>query len=221
MKIGIMGGSFNPFHNGHLETALSVMKITGLDKIILMPANNPPHKEVDSDFAPSLHRYCMTVLGVIDSKSDLTVSDYEISKGGVSYTWDTMNEFTKKLSDEDQLYFITGVESFEKIETWREWEKLVSEFKFIINTREGYKTHEMFTRVPESVAKRCVLLKGKKADLDEAAEQGNIFIIYTTSVELSGTMIRGLIREGNPVEDYLNENVLKYLEMHNIYKEKN
>jgi nicotinate-nucleotide adenylyltransferase len=210
-----MGGTFDPFHNGHLETVLDIRKSTGLDKIILVPANSPPHKEIDSA-ARALHRYTMAVLSTI-KYSFLEVSPYEIIQGGVSYTYKTLNAFREKLPDGDELYFITGIESFDKITTWKEWMFLVDEFTFIINTREGFKTRELFRHIPEHLAKRCVLTKGKMINLDEEKQKGNMLIDYTKQIDISGTMIREKIRSGETIEGLVDHKVKRYLEMHALY----
>src|SRR3989338_11463826 len=105
MKIGILGGTFNPIHIGHLILAEEAREKLGLDKIIFVPAYLPPHKD-NSDIAPAKYRYRMIELA-IQKNSYFSLSDMEIKRNGRSYTIDTLKEF-KKLYPEDELHFIIG-----------------------------------------------------------------------------------------------------------------
>ncbi|MBN2135406.1 MAG: nicotinate (nicotinamide) nucleotide adenylyltransferase [Acidobacteria bacterium] len=217
MYLGIMGGSFNPFHYGHLDTAKELRKRASLDKIIFVPLNSPPHKGEDYFLADPVHRYTMAVLGTIDS-SYFEVNPYEIFKGGKSYTYETLCHFRDHIYKNDKLFFITGVESFEKITTWMNWEALLEEFNFIVNTREGYTTHDMFRFIPERIVEKCILTKDDKIKPAEIEGTGNILISYTKAIDISGTKVRNAIKNNEPIDKMVTPQIETYLKQHKLYE---
>ena len=127
-KLGIMGGTFDPVHYGHLQTAEFIAKHCSLEKIIFIPAYIAPHK-VGLEFAPAKARYEMTKLAVAEYPNFI-VSDIEIKRSGVSYTYDTVEEI-KKLYPEHELYFIIGADSVPTLNTWHRIKDLLREVTFI------------------------------------------------------------------------------------------
>lgn len=135
MKIGILGGTFNPIHLGHLIMAEEVADKLNLDKVIFVPTYMPPHKE-NSDIAPAVDRLKMVKLAIKNNKR-FSVSDIEIRRKGLSYTIDTIREF-KKLYPEDELYFIIGSDLIKYLDSWKDLEEILKLIKFIVATRPGY-----------------------------------------------------------------------------------
>jgi len=114
-QIGLLGGSFNPIHRGHLLMAQAALEGMGLDKVIFVPAHCSPHK-IDRDLAPARHRLAMARLAVRGQKN-LIVSDVEIKRGGVSYTVDTAGYF-RRCYPKDRLFFIIGEDSVRGLWEW-------------------------------------------------------------------------------------------------------
>lgn len=135
MKAGILGGTFNPIHIGHLILAEEVREKLKLDKVIFVPTYLPPHKD-NSDIAAAAHRYNMIKLAIKTNKY-FSVSDIEIKRDGRSYTIDTVKEF-KKRSPGDDLYFITGSDLLNYLEEWKDLSDIIKMVKFIVATRPGY-----------------------------------------------------------------------------------
>jgi len=135
MKIGILGGTFNPIHIGHLILAEEAREKLGLDKVIFVPAFLPPHKD-DSGIAPAKMRLDMVRLAIKGNKS-LTVSDIETKRDGRSYTIDTLREF-KKMFSGDELYFIIGSDLLKYLDVWKDLNEIIKMVKFIAATRPGY-----------------------------------------------------------------------------------
>jgi nicotinate-nucleotide adenylyltransferase len=136
-RIGILGGTFDPIHNGHLVTAETAREQFALERVIFMPTGIPPHKQKDriTDF---WHRHLMLVLAVLDNPY-FSVSRLEYERGGVTYTVDTMRQLRQVYSEQDtDLYFITGVDTVMDVFGWRRPEELFSLCKFIAATRPGY-----------------------------------------------------------------------------------
>ncbi len=135
MKIGILGGTFNPIHIGHLILAEEVREKMGLDRVIFVPTYLPPHKD-NSGIAQALDRYKMIRLA-IHGNNKFSVSDIEIRRNGFSYTIDTLVEF-KRIYDKDELYFITGSDLLKYLDAWKDLEEIIKMVKFIVATRPGY-----------------------------------------------------------------------------------
>ena len=124
-KIGILGGTFDPVHYGHLRLAEDAADKAGLDSVVFIPAKLSPFK--------------------LDRKTDplFTLSSYEIDSEGISYTYLTMRRMQQVYGANSKLYFITGTDAFLKIEKWKEAEELLRSYAFIIGTRPGYKRQEL------------------------------------------------------------------------------
>lgn len=135
MKIGILGGTFNPIHIGHLILAEEVREKLGLDRIIFVPTFLPPHKN-SSRIAPAFDRYNMIKIAIKNNRHFL-VSDIEIKRKNTSYTIDTLREF-KKRYPKDELYFITGSDLLNYLDEWKDLSQIIKMVRFVVATRPGY-----------------------------------------------------------------------------------
>ena len=135
MKIGILGGTFNPVHIGHLILAEEAREKLGLDKIIFVPVNLPPHKD-SQDIADAASRLRMLKLAVKANKY-FGVSDVEIKRKGCSYTIDTIRIFKNKFP-RDQFYFIIGSDLLKYLDEWKDLEEISKLVKFVTAARPGY-----------------------------------------------------------------------------------
>jgi nicotinate-nucleotide adenylyltransferase len=135
MRIGILGGTFNPVHIGHLILADEVREKLELGKVIFVPTYIAPHK-TNSDVLCARHRYSMLRLAIKGNKY-FSVSDVEIKRNGKSYTIDTVR-FFKKRHPKDTLFFITGSDLLKYLDAWKDLKEILSLVKFIVATRPGY-----------------------------------------------------------------------------------
>lgn len=135
MKIGILGGTFNPIHIGHLILAEEVREKAGLERIIFVPAYLPPHKN-NSDIAPAGDRFKM-LKEAIKSNRYFCVSDIEIKRKGRSYTIDTVRQLEEQYP-KDEFYFITGSDLLKYLDEWKDLSEILKMVKFIVATRPGY-----------------------------------------------------------------------------------
>lgn len=152
MKIGILGGTFNPIHIGHLILAEEIREKLKLDKVIFVPTYLPPHKD-NSDIAAAQDRYRMAKLA-IKTNGYFLVSDIEIERNGRSYTIDTLREF-KKIYPHDELYFITGSDLLKYLDEWKDLGEIIQMVKFIVVTRPGYPLEKIPSYI-QTVAIRAV-----------------------------------------------------------------
>ncbi len=200
-KIGIMGGTFDPIHIGHLVIAEEVRYRFNLDKVIFIPAGNPPHKEYNNITA-GRHRYQMTLLATIDNPY-FDVSSIELERKGVTYTIDTITALREKCDVDVDYYFITGADSIIELSTWKDVDKLLNLCKFVAATRPGF-----------DIAK----IEEKITELENKYKK-NIYSLSVPALQISSTDIRNRINQGATVKYLLPESVEYYINKHELYKE--
>lgn len=199
-KIGIMGGTFDPIHYGHLVTAEGVRAEFNLDYVMFVPAGNPPHKKGYKITDPQ-HRYLMTVLATVTNPF-FEVSRIEIERQGFSYTVDTIKELKKRFPTDTELYFITGADAVLEILTWKEVDRLLAMCKFVAATRPGYEIPELNKKIAEI----------------EKTYSHKIFLVEVPAMAISSTDIRRRVSEGRPIKYLLPESVEYYILKNNLYK---
>jgi nicotinate-nucleotide adenylyltransferase len=139
-RFGILGGTFDPIHNGHLYIAENAKLFCNLDKVIFMPSAKSPHK-LDKKVTDSIHRYKMCKMAT-EQEASFIVSDYEINKQEVSYTYNTLIEFQNKYKDVE-LYFILGADMLKDFPNWYKADELIKKFNIIAIARPGYNLNEI------------------------------------------------------------------------------
>jgi nicotinate-nucleotide adenylyltransferase len=135
LRAGIYGGTFDPVHLGHINLALQAKNLFCLDKVVFVPANTSPHKEMQPVTA-SFHRLAMLTLALADY-SDFSISKVEIDRKGISYSIDTIELLLETMNNFD-LYLIMGADSFLDLNTWKEYRRLISQCNIIVCNRPGF-----------------------------------------------------------------------------------
>lgn len=135
-RIGIMGGTFNPIHIGHLIAANDVREKFGLDKVLFIPSGTPPHKPGSEVIDPE-HRFEMVRLAVA-SNAGFEASRMEIDRAGYTYTINTLIELREKYDEDTSFYFIIGADVIAELKTWREFERVFKLCEFFAVLRPGY-----------------------------------------------------------------------------------
>lgn len=198
-KIGILGGTFNPIHNGHIMLAQYCKQEIGLDKIIFIPTYTPPHK-TNKYLVNENHRLEMCRLAVKELEG-FEVSDVEIMRKGKSYTYQTLT-FLKEVYPDDELYFIMGADMFLSLHTWKNPEIIFNLAKIIAIPRDENSINDLQNYYSS-------VIKSMGADA----------IILPNSVkQISSTQIRENINNKAMLISLLDENVLKYIEKNNLYR---
>ncbi|MCL6559671.1 MAG: nicotinate-nucleotide adenylyltransferase [Firmicutes bacterium] len=203
-RLGIMGGTFDPIHYGHLVTAECARYELGLEKVLFIPAGRPPHKPDRRITGPWL-RYAMTGLAIA-SNPFFQASSLEVERPGPSYTIDTVQAITH-LFPGAEIYFITGADAVLEILTWKNVEQLLSLCRFIAATRPGYRLMEL----GEKLYKLPVELKQSIVQ--------NIVLMEVPALAISSTEIRRRVREGRPIKYLLPEPVEEYIIKNNLYRQ--
>ncbi|MCP4256447.1 MAG: nicotinate-nucleotide adenylyltransferase [Planctomycetes bacterium] len=200
-RIGILGGTFNPIHMGHLIMAEEVCKHHLLSKLLFIPTYIPPHKYVN-DLADAHHRYQM-IKTAISGISKFEVSDLEIIREGKSYTIDTIQEILSHYGEDSDIFLIMGADSLNELELWKDIKKLSQLCHFVIVNRPGFKT-EASARLVEIIGNAGIF------DLERLR-------IEISPVDISSTDIRKRVNGGIEIKDLVPECVKAYIKEHGLY----
>lgn len=198
-RLGIMGGTFDPVHNGHLVTAEEALVQFNLDKVIFMPTGQPATKTYKI-VTPGEQRYIMTVLATAPNP-DFDVSRMEIDRPGLTYTVDTLQALRDIHGPGVELYFITGADAMWEILAWKDAEKVAGLATFIAATRPGYDLEEA-RRVHE-----------------DAASRFRVEYMEVPALAISSTDIRRRVHERRPIRYLTPEAVGTYIAKHGLYRE--
>ena len=196
MRIGILGGTFNPPHLGHLVAAQEAYRELDLDQVMLIPAGIPPHKPVDDEPGPE-HRLELCRLAVGDDER-FAVSDLELRRDGPSFTVDTL-EVLRSQSPSDDLFLILGGDIAAGLPKWHEPERVLELATVAIAKRRG--------TAKAAVAGRLAQLRG--------GERARFF--QMPRIGISSTMVRRRVRAGQPIRYFVPDGVMHYIETHGLY----
>ena len=198
-KIGIMGGTFDPIHLGHLTTAENVREGYALDKVLFIPAASPPHKQ-HQQVTPAMHRYRMTVLATEDNPHFM-VSPLEMQRSGPSYSIDTVHELIERFGASTQFYFIAGADAIQELPTWERITELLRLCHFIAVSRPG--------TVPNLGE-----LRARFGSLGE----GHIPSLPAPKLEISSTDVRNRVRQGRSIRYIVPAAVAQYIYREGLYR---
>jgi nicotinate-nucleotide adenylyltransferase len=216
-RLGILGGTFNPIHLGHLVLAEAFRGRLGLDRVLFVPAGTPPHKPAD-ELVPALHRYAMVTLAVAGHPG-LVASPVEIERAGPSYSADTVETLAGDWPGA-RLFFLMGSDTFLDLPTWRTPERLGAFATLAV----GYRAGSTFD--PEGPAARAVLARLAQPGwrrvppvAAEALAPGECALVETQPVAVSARGVRERLAAGASVRDQLPRAVAEYIADHGLYRE--
>lgn len=189
MRIGLLGGTFDPIHTGHLYLAKKVLDKTSLDKIIFIPTALPPHK-VNIKITPAKHRFNMVKLAILNNKK-YQASDIEIKRKGSSYSVETLRQLRKRYSNSANIFFITGSDSLQELDKWKNLKEILNLCNFVIVKR------------PRFAVK---------------APAKNFIILSINAKDISSTDIRNRIKKGQSISKLVPKKVRDYIKRHRLYK---
>lgn len=215
-RIGVLGGTFNPVHFGHLAAAEEVREKLRLDQVLFVPSYLPPHKS-SKDIPSALQRLNMVQLAVLGNPYFAT-SDIEISRRGTSYTVETIQQLRLSYTDA-KLFFITGLDAFLDIRTWHQWEKLLKICSFVVLSRPGYLFTDLhkigFLQVPGKTLTE--LDTGAISQSEVKTSDFTLYLQLISHLDISSTNIRKRIQEGRSIKYLLPESVEHYIIKNKIY----
>lgn len=190
-RLGVMGGTFDPVHHGHLVAASEVAAEFALDEVIFVPTGKPSFKQ-DADVTLPEHRYLMTVIATA-SNPRFTVSRVDIDRAGLTYTVDTLRDLKAQRGDAD-LFFITGADAIAQILTWKDADELFTMAHFVGVTRPGH----------------ALSVDGLPGE--------HVSVLEIPALAISSTDIRARARVGKPVWYLVPDGVVQYIGKHGLYR---
>jgi len=215
-KLGILGGTFNPIHYGHLAAAEEIRDRLKLDRVLFIPSYLPPHK-LEEDVPSAVQRMEMVRLA-ISGNDHFEPSDLEIQRGGTSYTIDTVKALRHTYHGAE-LYFITGLDTFLEIQTWHEWEKLLTLCCFVVLSRPGYRFDDLM-RIDFMKSAEKELIALDRGEKKHALIRSGMFTIVLETVplyDISSTDIRERVKVGRSIKYHLPEAVEIYIMKMRLY----
>jgi nicotinate-nucleotide adenylyltransferase len=225
-KIGIIGGTFDPIHCGHLNIARLMGEKFNLERIIFMPALAPPHKD-SAEISAFPHRYAM-VEQAIKTENMFCASTLEAQRQGRSYTVDTLRQL-RDLHPHAALYFLMGMDSFAKLDSWKEYHKLFEYSNIVVAQRPGTLTYARREDLP--VALRQLFCydaarnsftytdNTKKAVTPDSTNYGGLYFLREACMDISSTEIRCRVQHNQPLDGMVPQAVQNYIAQHGLYKE--
>ncbi|NLH49897.1 MAG: nicotinate-nucleotide adenylyltransferase [Myxococcales bacterium] len=211
-RIGLFGGTFNPIHLGHLRVAEEVREAQALDRVIFIPAADPPHKN-GLAIIPVAHRLAMTRLAVTDDPS-FAVSDFEANRAEKSFSLYTIRHF-RETTPAARLFFIIGADAFAEITTWHRWEEVIREVSFVVMTRPGSRIGHPAEALPKEWAGRIETVSESLYHVDNKEE---IIFQPVTSLEISSSDIRRRRQEGGSIRFLVSPAVEDYIRVNHLYE---
>jgi len=210
IKIGLLGGTFDPVHNGHLQLAESALKEYRLDKVIFIPSAQPPHK-TDTSVTSFSHRIAMLSLAG-QGIDNFECSAIEGTLPKPSYTIDTLRELLKNYQTDCTLYFIIGADAFLDILTWKSYQEVLQTVHILISGRIGYKSVQLF-----DLLKRLGYRPNDNSWTGNIAQK-DIYLLKKTPEEHSSSTIRALIEKGESVHRLIPRAVFDYIQKNKLYQ---
>jgi len=206
MTLGILGGTFDPIHLGHMAAADAAQRALSLDSILLVPSNIPPHRAQPAT-ASADDRLSMAELAAAD-RPGWSVSRIEIDRPGKSYSYDTLAQLSKPST---QLFFITGADAFAEIETWSRYPAILDLANFVVVSRPGITLDSLRERVPSAFRRPFDSAQGKPS------AHTRVILVEAHTPDVSSTEIRRRVRAGESVSGLVTDRVAGYIAAHRLY----
>ncbi len=213
MKTGILGGTFNPIHLAHLRIAEEVQRACELDRVLFIPAAEPPHKDVAGEVS-FRHRLAMVELAIKDHPC-FYASDLEIRRSGKSFSVDTL-EILRREDPAGERYFIIGLDSYRDIATWKDFARIFTLCHLVVTTRPGVTVAEPLAPLP--VAMRQDFCYDEKAGRLQHKSGNYLIFLEETYLDISSTEIREGLASGRSIRHLVPRAVADYIEENGLYR---
>jgi len=200
-RVGILGGTFDPIHLGHLEAASAARTALSLDRVLLLPSRTPPHRSMEPR-ASVYHRFAMTALAA-DDREGMLASDLELRRDGPSYTALTLEALQQEGLEPSQLFFIIGADAFAEIGTWYDYPRLLNLAHFVVVSRPG-------VQIP-----RADPIPNPQSLIPNSST--SVFFVDAATPDVSSTDIRRRVASGESIEGLVPPGVAEHIRRHRLY----
>ena len=212
--VGILGGTFDPIHFGHLRLAEEVAHTLKLGGVRLVPSGTPPHRAAPQ--TPTADRLAMVRLAIAGNPL-FRVDERETARSGPAYTFDTLTELRAELGANLPLVLIVGADAFIEFATWHRWHELFGLAHVAVAHRPGFPVERWREAMPQPLAREHGARLMHQPLAVHLAPAGGIVVIPFTALDISATAIRALVREGGSARYLLPDPVLDYIQSHALY----
>jgi nicotinate-nucleotide adenylyltransferase len=206
--IGLLGGTFDPIHFGHLDVARAARNALGLERVLLVPSRLPPHRAAPQ--ASAAHRFAMTAIAVANEQG-LEASDLEMDTDGPSFTIDTLNRLVVLGIEGRSVCFITGADAFREIASWKSQAELLTRCHFAVVSRPGMPASDLRTSLPGLVGR---MVEGPGLSGTETA----IHLLNAATAAVSSTDVRRAVAMGQPLDGLVPGAVAAHIARHRLYQ---
>jgi nicotinate-nucleotide adenylyltransferase len=209
-RIGILGGTLDPIHCGHMAAAIGARDAFDLADVLVLPSGVPPHRAIQPLASP-FHRFAMSCLAV-SGVARFQASDDELRADGPSYTADTLDRQHARGVDALQIFFITGADAFAEIATWKRYPEVLDLANFVVVTRPGHRL--------ESLAERLPALADRMRPADRAAgraDKPSIYLLHAATPDVSSTLVRDRLQRGASIAGLVPPLVEAHIHQHRLY----
>jgi nicotinate-nucleotide adenylyltransferase len=209
-RIGLLGGTLDPIHRGHLDAAAAARDAFQLESVSIVPSHVPPHRPLQPLASP-FHRFAMTALAV-NGIPGLLASDDELRMAGPSYTADTLDRLHAAGWSASQIFFIIGADAFAEIATWRRYPEVLDLASFAVVARQGHALEQLATRLPA--------LRGRMTLAEDAATLRTpaVFLLDAATTNVSSTEVRDRIAHDETIEGLVPPSVEAHIRQHHLYR---
>jgi nicotinate-nucleotide adenylyltransferase len=209
-RVGLLGGTFDPIHCGHIETVQAAQRALALNPVLLMPARIPPHRERGPS-ASTFHRFAMVALAASELE-DLLAWDDELVAEGPSYTALTLERLAARGFEPRQLFFITGADAFAEIESWYRYPAVLDLAHFVVVSRPGMAAATLPVRLPALSARFC-----EPTRTGAMPAHPSIFLVDASTPDVSSTGVRECLRIGRSISGLVPRPVEAHIHRHHLY----
>lgn len=221
-RIGILGGTFDPIHVGHLDAALAAKQALALNEVLIVPSRLTPHKSPKEQVSWH-HRFTMSEIATADIP-DMRVSDVELKmpSSSPSYTSLTLQQLSESGYSSQELFFIIGSDAFSEIEQWHNYPNLIEQSHFVVISRSGLSNVEVRKKIP-SLSGRMRTISATKdqiADLNRTTKSLSIWLIETKTRNVSSSDVRELLYKNQSTDGLLPAAVRSYISKHHLYSDR-
>ena len=202
LRIGLLGGTLDPIHVGHLDAAEAARRSLGLDTIVVIPSHDPPHRPVDPH-ASAFHRFAMVSLAIA-GRPGYRASDMELCREGPSFTARTLKDWHAAGWQPSQLFFIIGADAFAEIATWYDYPAILDACEFAVVSRPGTTVNDALQRTPELRSRVGV----------------TVHVVEAPTAAVSSTEVRARLAAGGSVEGLVPPAVARHIAAHQLYRDR-